>query len=87
MHVGHLPEDTQLIYANWVRMTGTPFELSIDFGYNEVQGPPKKFPVRVAMSWEHAKALAELLQSNIVDYEQSVGPIREVFETGQDASD
>jgi hypothetical protein len=85
--VAHLPEDTQLIYANWVRMMGTPFELSIDFGYNEVQGPPEKFPVRVAMSWEHAKALAELLQSNIVDYEQSVGPIREVFETGQDASD
>jgi hypothetical protein len=85
--MAELPEGTQLIYANWVRMVGTPFELSIDIGYHDEQGPPERFPARIAMSWEHAKAVSDLLARNIADYEEQAGPIREVFEKGPDVND
>ena len=76
MRMAELPEDTQLVYANWVRMVATAYDLSMDFGYNHEQGPPERFPIRVAMSWEHAKALADLLQTNIAAYEAEIGTIR-----------
>lgn len=67
-------------------MNATLFDLAIDFGYHDEPGPPGAFPVRVAMSWEHAKALADLLAKNIKAYEDEVGQVRD-FEDDEDAHD
>jgi hypothetical protein len=78
--IADLPENTKLVYANWARMNPTPYDLSIDFGYNDEPGPPKEFPVRLAMSWEHARTLAILLERNLKAYEEQAGEIREFEE-------
>jgi len=67
-----------LIYANWVRIGRTPFEISIDLGYRSAPAPPESFPVRVLMAPEHAKSLQVLLNDALADYEAEVGPIREL---------
>jgi Protein of unknown function (DUF3467) len=82
--IADLPENTKLVYANWVRMNATPFDLAIDLGYHDEPGPPDAFPVRVAMSWEHAKVLADLLAQNIKAYEDQVGEVR-IFDEDGDA--
>ena len=77
--IAKLPDDTDLVYANWVRLNASLLDLSIDFGYVEepFTGPPEDgYPVRVVMSWEQAKGLIELLQDNIRVYEENVGQIR-----------
>jgi hypothetical protein len=54
MPIAELPENTELIYANWVRLNGTLLDLSFDFGYTEeaFSGPPEKYPARIVMSWD-----------------------------------
>jgi len=69
-----------------MRMNATIFDLAIDFGYHDEPGPPDAFPVRVAMSWEHAKALADLLARNIQAFEEDMGEIRD-FEEDEDDHD
>jgi len=82
--MSELSEGAQLIYVNWVRMNATPFELGIDVGYSDEPGPPGAHPARLLMSWEHAKAMADLLSRNIAEYEAQAGVIREVFEKGEE---
>lgn len=87
-HIAKLPEDTDLVYANWVRLNATLLDLSIDFGYVEepLTGPPEDgYPVRVVMSWEQAKGLIELLEDNVRVYEENVGRIRSF--DGEEAGD
>jgi Protein of unknown function (DUF3467) len=78
--IAELPPDTKLVYANWARMNPTLLDLGIDFGYAQESGPPDVFPVRVTMSWEHAKILAGLLGQNIKAYEAQVREIPEFAE-------
>jgi Protein of unknown function (DUF3467) len=88
--IAKLPEDTALVYANWVRMNAGLLDLSIDFGYVEesFMGPPEDgFPVRVVMSWEQAKVLVELLQENVKLYEEHAGKIRDFEGEGDDDDD
>jgi Protein of unknown function (DUF3467) len=80
-----MPSDSQeptppLIYANWVRVNGTPYDVALDFGYREDDGPPRTPDARVVMAWEHAKDVLALLQNTVEQYEKQAGPIRE-FET------
>ncbi|MBK5219341.1 MAG: DUF3467 domain-containing protein [Thermoleophilia bacterium] len=70
----------QLVYANWARYIAGPFDLSLDFGYNTEGGPPEKFPVRVAMSWEHAKLLHRLIGEAMDGYEEQAGAIRKLVD-------
>jgi Protein of unknown function (DUF3467) len=87
-HIAKLPEDTDLVYANWLRLNASLLDLSIDFGYVEepFMGPPEDgYPVRVVMSWEQAKGLIELLQDNVRVYEENVGRIRSF--DGEEAGD
>jgi hypothetical protein len=87
--IAKLPEETALVYANWVRMNANLLDLAIDFGYVEesFMGPPEDgFPVRVVMSWEQAKGLLELLQENIQIFEGYAGTIRN-FEGRSDDED
>ncbi len=84
-----LPDNTKLVYANWVRLNANVLDLGIDFGYVEeaFMGPPEDgFPVRVVMSWEQAKGLMELLQENVSLYEQHAGKIRD-FEGEEEDDD
>ena len=67
-------------------MNATIFDLAIDFGYHDEAGPPDAFPVRVAMSWEHAKALADLLAENIQAYEKDIGEVRNFEEADDDGA-
>jgi hypothetical protein len=75
-----LPEGTQLVYANWVRLGSTPFDISIDIGYQPEPGPPDSYPLRVVMSWEHAQAFARLLDRTIESYKEQAGELREFEE-------
>jgi hypothetical protein len=73
----------QLVYANVAGIRGGAFDLGIEFGHaippgaNEDPQPPL-WIVRVAMSWEHAKALHGLLGDNLAEYEKRIGPIRDI---------
>jgi hypothetical protein len=70
----------QLVYANASGMRGGPFDLSIEFGYvvppGEGEAPqPPIWQVRVAMSWEHAQALRDLLDAQLREYQNIVGEL------------
>jgi len=70
----------QLIYANTAGMRGGPFDMSLEFGYvvpkmeNEDPVPPT-WLVRVAMSYEHARAFHQLLGQQLDSYEDAVGEL------------
>lgn len=84
------PETTQVVYANWVRTRATPWDIGFDLGYQDVQGggPPDHIPVRAVMSWEHAKALNELLTRAIASYEeQTDSTIRSFTEVEEGPTD
>jgi hypothetical protein len=86
MPIVDLPDDTKLIYANWMRVNGTVYDVGIDFGYIDEKGPPDAYPVRVVMTWEHARLLLGLLERNLSSYEEQVRPVPD-FETSEDVSD
>jgi hypothetical protein len=67
-----------VVYVNWVRSRSSPYDLTVDLGYTADDGPPAQFPVRAVMSWEHAKFLRALLDDAVTNYEEAVGPIRDL---------
>jgi hypothetical protein len=79
------PQATPLLYANVTAVRSGPFDVALDFGYlavsveghapNETQ---TQWGTRVAMSWEHARALHELLGEQIAKYEENVGPLPDI---------
>ncbi len=90
------PEDHEkaerLIYANWVRLNKTPYDVGLDFGYREGPAPPPDtYPVRLVMTWEHARDLKRLLDAAIKEYGTQLGEIRdfggEVGDARQEGSD
>lgn len=66
-----------VVYANWVRVESTPFDIAIDLGYRSDPSPPVRFPVRVITTWEHAAVLRDLLDSAISEYEEEIGALRD----------
>lgn len=66
-----------MLYANWVRVAATPYEIALDFGYREDDAPPKAPDARIVMTWEHAKDVLMLLQNTVEQYEKQAGPIRD----------
>jgi Protein of unknown function (DUF3467) len=70
----------QMVYANVAGIRASAFDVSVEFGHaipaseGEVQIPPN-WLVRVAMSWEHARALRDLLDKQLEAYETQVGPL------------
>jgi len=65
-------------YANAANMEVTPWDFKIVFG--ELKKSEGKLvieqSVEVTMSPQHAKALAEILNNNIREYEKNVGEIK-----------
>lgn len=74
----HIP----VVYFNTAQALATEYELSFDLGYRTATGAEPDFAIRIVTSWEHAKALRDLLDRLIVGYEDSAGPIRD-FSDGQ----
>lgn len=73
------PLRMQVVYANTAGIQGGPFDLAIDFGYMALRRdadegvPETNWSVRVAMSWEHARSLYDLLGKQIEAFETAVG--------------
>lgn len=76
-----------MVYVNWARTLGSPFDLIVDLGFRTEEAPPPEFPIRVVMSWEQAKGLLMLLEHEIEHYEEEVGPIRDFGGEVVDADD
>jgi len=72
-----IAEPTQLIYANILKAEGGPYDVALEFGYKAGEAEPV-FPVRVAMSWEHAKSLLQLLDNLIEGFEERVAEVPDV---------
>jgi hypothetical protein len=77
------PPEMQLVYANTAGIRGGPFDASLEFGYvippGEGEDPrPPIWAVRVAMSWEHVRALHELLGAQLKKYEAQVGKLPDI---------
>jgi Protein of unknown function (DUF3467) len=66
------------VYANAANMDVTPWDFKIAFG--ELKKSDGKMvieqTVEVTMSPQHAKALAEMLGTNVRQYEEQVGEIK-----------
>jgi hypothetical protein len=71
-----IPQD-KLVYANWMRLQGTPYDVALDFGYRTDEAPPAAPAVHLVMTWEHAKDLLTLLGKAVEEYGEQVGGIRE----------
>ncbi len=71
-----IPQE-RLVYANWVRLGGTPYDVALDFGYRTDEAPPKAPTVHLVMTWEHAKDLLTLLGKAVEEYDEKIGSIRE----------
>ncbi|UXP32824.1 DUF3467 domain-containing protein [Reichenbachiella agarivorans] len=66
------------VYANLAMIAHSNSEFVIDF-IRLMPGVPKaKVKSRVVITPEHAKRLQAALQDNIVKYEQTFGPIKQV---------
>jgi hypothetical protein len=75
---------TQVVYANTAGVQGGPFDVAVDFGYMAIGpdtdegAPDASWLVRVAMSWEHARALHTLLGEQLESFEAHVGDLPDI---------
>jgi hypothetical protein len=75
---GNLPR----YYVNWIRPDGNLYDLALELGYQRrLSDPPDpdtdvEWQAEVVMSWEEAAILADMLTSQIENYEAQVAPIR-----------
>jgi Protein of unknown function (DUF3467) len=66
-----------LIYANQLAITGSAFDLAVDYGYRGPTGDIA-WAARVAMSWEQAIILRNAIDQAVERYERQFGPVRDV---------
>jgi len=80
-------KEVPVLYCNAVRMGMTVWDISMDIGQaasTEVVQPgpgqpamvPVDYKVRIVMSPQHAKALAQLLLQNVQQYENLFGEVQ-----------
>ncbi len=62
-------------YANWFQIGHNAFEFLLDFGQHFPETSEMHLHTRIITSPTYAKALFELLQTSIEQYEESHGPI------------
>jgi hypothetical protein len=71
-----IPDDRwDILYTDQVFLTTNPFGFTLDFGQQTPQANLVRVTARVAMSPEHMKALASLLQKQVEVYEKQYGTI------------
>lgn len=71
-------EDIPLIYTNSVQLKMSVFDMVLDLGVVASTDPERtvvKPVARVAMSPQHAKALAAVLDAHVKAYETAFGPL------------
>ncbi len=79
-------EDFHFAHANRARVSENFFDVSLIFSAIlprvEISGTPPYVEERVGvtMSWEHLKALRDVLTERIENYEADMGPIRDLAE-------
>jgi hypothetical protein len=62
-------------YANWFQIGHNAFEFLLDFGQHFPETSEMHLHTRIITSPIYAKALFEVLQTSIEQYEESHGPI------------
>jgi len=63
------------IYSNAVHIMFTPYEFVLDFGHFVPGSGVGKVDCRIVTSPQHAKQLAQVLQSNVQAYEDQFGKL------------
>lgn len=69
-----------VVYANVVGMTGGPFDVVLDFGFQTPEHHNRRSTefdrvARVAMSLGHAKSMLPMLAKVIAEYERQFGSV------------
>ena len=83
MPMGNLPikraQDFVRVYGSVVAASSSPWDISFTLGQPIIDDPESihiEQRVAVTMSWQAAKALAQILASNVRNYESQFGPMR-----------
>jgi hypothetical protein len=73
----HAQPDVPRVYSNTVAAHPGAFDIVLDFGFQLGDQPhvPADVGARVAMSWEHAHALARVLAELLERYQEELGPL------------
>jgi hypothetical protein len=80
-------DDSKILaaYANFCRLSGTPEELLIDFGFQPVPHGASSEPVavtqRIVTSWHTAKRLLQVLQMSLQRHESAFGHLETDVQT------
>ena len=71
-----VPEDTNAVYANIVRISHSPSDLVFDFAHLMPGASPARVQARVVMSPLGAKLFQRALVENLARYEAAFGEIK-----------
>jgi hypothetical protein len=66
-----------LVYVNAISVSGSPIDMAIDLGYRGPDGSIN-YAVRVAMAWEHAALMHDILGQALERYRNESGEIRDI---------
>ncbi len=66
-----------LVYVNAMSLSGSPIDVALDLGYRGPNGEIN-YAVRVAMTWEHAALMNDLLGQALDRYRSDSGDIRDI---------
>jgi hypothetical protein len=76
-----MPDDPPVVlYANGVSLSGGPFDIVLDFGFQSPEHRARKstefYPVaRVAMSVSHARSMLPMVAKLVAEYERQFGTL------------
>jgi hypothetical protein len=73
MELDHEEDGVQEHYSNFFKVGFNAAEFLVDFG-RQFEGAEERFFVRIITSPIHAKALAQLLDVSVREYEERFGP-------------
>lgn len=69
--------EVRRVYANHTTGTGSPFDLTLDFGYRNAD-EEVEHQVRVVLAWEHALAVVRLMEAQLEAYQAELGPLPDI---------
>ncbi|MBN1528362.1 MAG: DUF3467 domain-containing protein [Thermoleophilaceae bacterium] len=70
-------EDVPRVYVNAVNLQGGLYDVTLDLAHR-VGNEDVAWTMRVTMSWEHARALADALSEATTEYQADIGEVRDV---------
>jgi len=63
------------LYSNFFRIGYNTFEFILDFGQSYIESERESLHTRIVTAPSYAKALIEVLQQSVAEYERKFGPI------------